>query len=380
MRETSTIAMILFAVVCGLAGSAAGQSEPLQAMRVFKVAPPFLEDADNKDKVAEDLSGAACAPSGVCLAINDENRSAQLFSIDDGRIKAGALVPLIGEDSSAETRGAEPKKDGCSGGDGGFENLDGEAVVYAAPYFYVVGSHGCSRKKNKFYLSSFILARFRADDVRTSGSKAKQDAKIETTYRLADALRKATTLGRFFGKDLNASDGLNIEGLAVVGERLFAGLRAPSIADKAFLVSASVDDLFAPGHMPLTKEPEVIPLSLGRGVGVRDLAALPDGQLLVLAGPTLEQEGIPFSLFTVEPKADGAAQQIAILDDVWFKKKGECKRAKPEAVAILDPKILRLLIFFDGPKNGEPSEYIVKRMPGDPKPGGPKPASDCARP
>ena len=88
-----------------------------------------------------------------------------------------------------------------------FGELDGEAVAFAAPYYYVVGSHGCSRKKGEFRASSFILARL-SDD---------QQGGVETTFRLTDVLRHASTVSAYFGKDLNGDNGLNIEGLAVVG-------------------------------------------------------------------------------------------------------------------------------------------------------------------
>jgi hypothetical protein len=348
------------------ANAVAEQPEPLHPTQVFTVKPPFLEKKnrdDDDEKVAEDLSGAACAPSGICLAINDQSRFAQPFTIDKesggdgkGRIRAGEPVTIIGKNPSAATLGAAPAVDSCPGEKDDFRDLDGEGVAYAAPYFYIVGSHGCTRKDGDFLLSSFILARLRADQVSLSG--AEEDASVETTYRLADALRAAPMVGAFFGRDLNDDEGLNIEGLAVVGSRLFVGLRAPSIKGEAFLVSAPIDRLFASGHDPLDATPEVVPLALGHRVGIRDLAALPDGRLLVLAGPTQEQADIPYSLFIVEPKVGGEAKQIAKLEDVYEKKD---KRAKAEAVTILDLDPLRILVFFDGPKNGAPREFVISR-------------------
>ncbi|SFJ99344.1 DUF3616 domain-containing protein [Methylocapsa palsarum] len=327
---------------------------PLQAVQLYLVDPPFLEKDNGKDKIAEDLSGAACDRSGLCLAINDQSRSAQFFTIDNGHIAAGKKAPLIDDVPSPSTLGekpaavaASPLAQGCLDQEPVFKDLDGEGVAYAAPYFYIVGSHGCSRAGNEFVLSSFILARLRADE---NGARI-----VETTYRLGDALRTAPKIGPFFGKHLIQEDGLNIEGLAVVGDKLFAGLRAPTIEGAAYLVGVKVSALFAPGHEPLRGEPEIIPIALGCNVGVRDMAAMPDGRLLVLAGPAQEQWHIPFSLFTVEPRPGGAVKQIAVLEDVFDRK----KRAKAEAVTVLGVKPLRVLIFFDGPKNGAPREYVV---------------------
>lgn len=92
-------------------------------------------------------------------------------------------------------------------------------MAYAAPYFYVVGSHGCSRGKAKFKLSTFVLARIRVD---ANGEPAGPDA-VETTYRLGDALGLAETVSAYYTQDLQTDDGdatpngLNIEGSPSTG-------------------------------------------------------------------------------------------------------------------------------------------------------------------
>jgi len=356
MRRAARAVVICCAAACGAVPSFGEALRPLQAVQPYLVDPPFLEKNNGKEKIAEDLSGAACDPSGLCLAINDQSRSAQFFVIDRGHIAAGKRAPLIDDDPSPDTLGAKPTATpgtplakGCLDEEPIFTDLDGEGVAYAKPFFYIVGSHGCSRQGNEFVLSSFILARLRVDE---NGARI-----VQTTYRLADALRTAPKIGPFFGKHLLQEDGVNIEGLAVIGEDLVVGLRSPTIEGHAFLVSVKVNALFAPGHESLKATPDVIPIELGCNIGIRDLAALPDGRLLVLAGPAQEQWHIPFSLFTVEPKAGGEVKQIAILEDVFEKK----KRAKAESVTVLGVDPLRLLIFFDGPKNGAPREYVIPK-------------------
>jgi hypothetical protein len=107
----------------------------------------------------------ACMPASngqrTCLVINDENKHAQFVTIRDDRMTVGAPITLIGDAPDPKTSGTPPKTT-CEKADG-FDNLDGEGVAYSEPHFYVVGSHGCSRKKGKFRLSSFILARVRVD-------------------------------------------------------------------------------------------------------------------------------------------------------------------------------------------------------------------------
>lgn len=300
---------------------------------------------------AEDVSGIACLPatSGPrrCLIVNDQNTQAQFATIDGARVAAGDLVDLIGQGASASTLGAPPARHDCSGGVGGFSDLDGEGVAYAAPYFYVVGSHGCSRKDRQFNLSAFILARFRVDE-----TGARVGEPVETTYRLSDALTGADTVGPFFAHDLQSeasANGLNIEGLAVVGERVFLGLRAPSIDGVGYIVETALGDLFAPGHDRLKVKPRTIPVAIGRNAGIRDLAVLPDGRLLVLTGPAQKQVA-PYDLFAVEPTG-GAVEPIGRLADL----RGGEKDGKAEAVALLGPG--RILVLFDSLENGAPREY-----------------------
>lgn len=335
-------------------GAIADEGKPLKPSFVYSVDPPFFE---KKHSVATDLSGAACDPAGTCLAINDQSRFAQFFVIDGTRIAAGAEAPLIGKAEDPATLGTKPATEpdapatSCLSQDAAFADLDGEGAAYAEPYFYVVGSHGCSRKHNAFIGSAFILARVRA------GRDGAEPA--ETTYRLSDALQWNAALKPYFGVSLNEADGLNIEGLAVAGDDLVAGLRAPSIGGKAYLVRVGVSALFAPGHEPLRVAPQIIPIALGANSGIRDLAFLPDGRLLILAGPAQEQTNIPFSLFTI-PWPDGTPTKIATLKDEFFTDKhGETQRAKAEGMVVLEADPLRLLIFFDGPENGAPSAYIA---------------------
>jgi hypothetical protein len=194
---------------------------------------------------------------------------------------------------------------------------------------------------------------------RTNGQVApdpKAGGVVELTYRLSDVLQRAPEIQPYFGKSLKDANGLNIEGIAVTAGRLWVGLRAPSIAGKAFLVGANIDDLFAPGHAPSRAVPVVVRLAVGPDMGVRDLTALPDGRLLVLAGPAQEQR-TPFSLLLADPQAGGLLTPLRNLEDV---NDGDT-RAKAEAITVLevDADALTVLVMFDGPKNGAPREYRV---------------------
>ncbi|CAH1671666.1 conserved exported hypothetical protein [Hyphomicrobiales bacterium] len=297
-------------------------------------------------KPARDVSGLACMPvaNGAqrCLLINDEGAFAQFARIAENRITPGASLPIIGAEASPETLGQPPQ--GICKAPGRFAELDGEAVAYADGAFYLAGSHGCSRNKGEFRLSAFHLARIRVD------AEGTPTGRVELSYRLSDMLRRAGEAGAFFGKSLMDDNGLNVEGIAVIGDTLWAGLRAPSLGNRSFLVGASLAALFAPGHAAATEAPKVIALPAGHDRGIRDLAPLPDGKLLALLGPAQEQP-LPYSLILIDPARPEAAAALGELPS-----RGD---GKAESLTVLGEGRggLTVLIGYDGPKNGHFESY-----------------------
>jgi hypothetical protein len=296
-----------------------------------------------------------------CLAINDENKTAQRAALVRETLSPGAQIPLLGDEPPKDAAGSPPTL-ACPGGPDEFEDLDGEGVAVApggtpeSGIFYVVGSHGCSRAKAKGRLSSFLLAR-----VPFNGG---QPGRPELTWRLSAALQASPELAPFFAQPLDEDhQGLNVEGIAAVGGDLLFGLRAPSRSGQAFLARAPASALFAPGQSS-GPAAEAIPLALGEGVGVRDLAALPDGKLLVLAGPAQEQ-GNPYTIWLAElnrgpsGRSSASLRPLAALRDVGV---GQ-DRGKAEAILPLGEEggKLRILVLFDGLANGGPRTYLLPR-------------------
>ena len=364
--------VVALGLLVSLAGGAQAKDPviPLVAMKVDD--GNFINDDDQS--VATDISGMGCVPrqgdTRNCLVINDENKGAQLATVRNGRMTVGKLVPLIG-DTGTGAFGSPP--DEQCGKAGKFKNLDGEGVAYAEPFFYVVGSHGCSRSKNKFQLSSFILARVRVDaegrpvdsDGRILGEQEFSKA-VQTTYRVSDWLQRAKGVKHYFAENLEKENGLNIEGVAVQGDQIWFGLRAPvkkastdgkKFKKRAFVVGGSVDDLFKPGDKPSKAKPEVAFFDLDER-GIRDLALLPDGRLLVLAGAPNSDE-VLFRLFVADPGRN-AAKLIGTLAEVkgWGEEDGErvWKTGKAEGVTLLEIKggSAQAVILFDGLENGAP--------------------------
>ncbi len=344
---------------------------PAQTGSTISLDPMTLEGAfmgKKKDKPAADISGIACMPpvgtKRTCLLVNDENKNAQFATIEEGRLIAGNPIVLIGDEPDTnpkKTLGMAPDV-GCPKGPGDFGEFDGEGVAYSQPFFYVIGSHGCSRNSEKFRLSSFMLARIRVDD---QGRPADGEGKplpadrtadaVQTTYRVSDVLQRARSVAGFFGKALNSANGLNIEGMAVDGDKVWFGLRAPVDGDgKAFLISGSLSDLFRDGHSPSQKSPEdVIDVRLAN-LGIRDLAMLRDRCILVLAGAAHGPEEA-FQLFVVDTKvAKPIAKPLGQLPEVKRSVEGEMTVGKAEAVTVLDPDQGQIVVLFDALLDGAP--------------------------
>lgn len=342
--------------------SATAQPDPLAPVATLSV--PRDLAGKREGRAAQDVSGLACrtaAPGATaldCLVVSDEGSFAQRVTVHRDRIEAGPIVPLTGDDPPANAAGTKPDATrlACPRGEGSFAEFDGEAVAVEAGSgtFYVVGSHGCGRNSGRFRASSFLIARLRPTP---SGGLAPADL----SWRLSDVLRTAPTVGPFFGRSLDDdTNGLNIEGMAAFGGRLVFGLRAPSLAGRSFLVAVDAGALFTTAQ---AIAPVTYAVPLGTDAGIRDIATLPDGRLLVLSGPAQEQASVPFAVDVVTLHPDGTAStvRLARLRD----RVDDGERAKAEAITPIggDGGTVRALVLFDGPKNGAPSVYQLGLTP-----------------
>ena len=149
--------------------------------------------------------------------------------------------------------------------------------------------------------------------------------------------------------EFKPAQGANIEGIAVFGDTVFVGFRGPVDGDTAYLLAFDRQSLFEPrlgGDV-------TIPIRLGPGKGVRDLAAVADG-LLVLSGPEDDEPG-QAAVHLFDPKS----QAVKLLGTLA----GLPKKAKPEALLVLseDAPEYQVLVLSDGVQNGSPLEYKVPK-------------------
>ncbi|MBD2034149.1 DUF3616 domain-containing protein [Leptolyngbya sp. FACHB-321] len=204
------------------------------------------------------------------------------------------------------------------------EEADIEGLDYNNGYLWLVGSHSLKRSKPDPEDSSaksikrlakvsrdgnrFLLARIPvAEETYTLEKVVEQNGKqltaaqlhgTQTGNALTTALAEDEHLQSFLaipGKD----NGFDIEGLAVLGSRIFLGLRGPVLRGWAVILELEVEEE-SPSSLKLR------PIGTGgrpyrkhfldlNGLGIRALC-VQEADLLILAGPTMNLDG-PVMLF-----------------------------------------------------------------------------------
>jgi Protein of unknown function (DUF3616) len=297
------------------------------------------------DKTSKDVSGIACTTQKEfprsCLVIDDNLQDAQFVVVRDGKLVAGDTINLIANKFKKKRL-----------------ELDGEGVAFSRGFYYVMGSHGHPRdsdgKLDPVEDAELIKARIAASSqIVRFRAKDGTDAKVERTSNFREMIAAQPDLVPFMDRRLE-KNGLTIEGIAVRGDTLFAGFRAPVIRDDkecaiarcAVVLSAPVDALFGDG----TASNRLFRLKLD-GRGVRDLAFFEDG-ILVLAGPAASEPGI-YAIYSW----DGESEDARLLSELTQ----FAPERKPEGLLPLDKSggKLRVLIMFDNDPNGAPTPVEV---------------------
>lgn len=293
-------------------------------------------------KKSTDISGIACSTAEgfprSCLVIDDNLQSAQFVVVRHGELVAGDLVRLI-----SNTYKGKPLE------------LDGEGVAYADGYYYVMGSHGHPRDRDHKLDPIKDADKIRARIVASSqivriGAHGDAPA-IMATGKLRAIIAASPVLSPFLDRRLEIN-GLTIEGVAVKDGRLFAGFRAPSLDNgRAAVLSVRLGALF--GMDPV--DAKLYRLPLGDGQGVRDLTSYADG-FIVLSGPATD--GGTYAVYWW----DGVSENTRLLRDLADVTAKDGTR-KAEALLPLDesPSGLRVLILFDGEKQGAPVAIEMPR-------------------
>lgn len=296
-----------------------------------------------KDKKSEDVSGIACTTQQnlprSCLVIDDNLQNAQFVQLKDGELVAGSTINLIGNKF-----GDEPLE------------LDGEGVAFSQGSYYVIGSHGHPRDKKgnldpvadaeeikaRIAAASQIV-RFRA------AAEGGAAAETERTPNLRKIIAAEPSLAPFMDRRLE-KNGLTIEGIAIKdGATLFAGFRGPVLDDnkKAVVLSVPIDALFSGVATPH----RLFRLELGVGRGVRDLVRFETG-FLILAGPAADGPGV-YAIYAWDGESESVKRLVELTQFAPDR--------KPEGLLPLDKNAagLRILIVFDGDKEGAPTPVTI---------------------
>lgn len=345
MRHARALRSVLAAIVLTALAPAAWVSASTAAEPEKWLVSGKLEG--KKGKKAEDISGIACSsiPPRECLVIDDETQFAQWVTIGSDGLVAGPTLPLI-DDRDASGKPVE---------------LDGEGVAYADGAFFVTGSFGAARKPG----SGENDARVKASSHVFRITPENGTFGIEGSGALRDIILADPELAPFADGDL-ADNGLTVEGIAVLGDTSYIGFRGPVLdgGESAAILELPTATLFGSGE----GRARLRKLPLGTGRGVRDLSAVGD-EILVLAGPMANADAgsaAPgaYSLYRWDPRQPDPAAPAAmtpLLDIPGFSHESKGKPDKPEAVLPLEvmPGSLKLLILFDGPKEGAPRAFTV---------------------
>ncbi len=270
-------------------------------------------DIDWRGEAVEDLSGVA--PVGRFLVVcNDEARHS---------------AHVLG------ARGTGYAYHGAVRLTAGGRELDLEGVAADGAVVYVVGSHGRDADGDIAPAREQLFRFELGDDGRLQGEVAATSLRgaVARFPALEAATRRKPKAG-----------GLDVEGIAALGGWLYAGLRGPlGDGGAAQVLKFRFEDPAGTA--------ELLTVGLG-GLGVRDLAQVADG-LLVVAGPSDDAAG-PFRLH----HWDGGGGPARLLCDI-----PAGAGAKAEGMAVLgeDAGGYDLLLLYDGPRGGHPTRLRAPR-------------------
>lgn len=336
MRTLYFLALLTLLAV----GAACGRSEgPEQESSVGARPWTRIEQAGRysfRGEVAEDqdLSGIAFISNRFGLIGADESREVQVVEISR---QAKTLRVL--ETVSLARSGDE---------------IDIEAIAAEGDSYYIIGSHGISKKQGEQQGNRYSLFRLKVDP---ATGRPTRPLLVEMAS-LAEVLRTDPVLGEHFGMPLQQR-GVNIEGLAVRDGRLFVGLRGPNLEGSAFVLEVRAEDVF--GGKPLPPY-TLHKLQMGPGLGIREIVAAQSGFLIIAGNSAAE----PSEKYTQSADYDEDREFLLI---EWDGVGSDVHKIGPipdvtgkaEAMMILEETQdhVTVLMLFDGPRQGRPTIYRI---------------------
>ena len=319
-------------------------------------------------KTRQSVSAMACNLDArqrrICLIAFDEGAQARYAYLGDKVLAADAEAVVLRSTG---------------------EELDAEGAATDGRYFYVTGSHSAKRNDCASNPGSRHVLRFKLDP--TTGRAARFPAGSGALADYADTGRLWAVMqaqpglaahvgeGKCLGAEppgkapkLAGQQGVNIEGLAVQGGRLYFGFRGPALNGVAQVLAVDADALFD-AQATRDLKPTLTRLALGPNRGIRDMVAVKSGFLL-LAGPddspASQGAGWTVAWWDGQSAAEGRVVQprvLATLDLSGVRLRACDKEVKPEAMAVLEetPAAYKLLVLSDGLCDGGPLAFTLAR-------------------
>ncbi len=294
----------------------------------FTVKGTIIEDRD--------ISGIASISPTQCLLGSDETRIVQTVAVN----LAGAALTM--------QQTVELLPEGSQEID-----IEGIAVSRANSCYYVTGSHSVSRKKGKYEAARSAVFRVPVDAA-TGQLKGKV-----TSASLRPILQTDAILSPYLDK-IEQERGLNIEGLAEKGGRLFFGFRGPNLEGNAFVLETHAEGFFSSQKPAYTLHK----VALGRGWGIRELTTTKDGFLITAGNSAAEpnddfpksadydpKRGYAFYFWTGPGSAPVRIAELPV------------RQGKAEALLVLkeDDATIDVLLICDGPSGGAPTAYRLTK-------------------
>lgn len=306
-----------------------------QAKYAKRIKLKFNEDLnESSDKIRDDLSSVARTGKYLWLAFDEgagveRLKKVRNYYAQHQRYYLGDYLDL------PEDRG----------------EMDIEGLTYSGHYLWVVGSHSLKRDtpddreapvkeqikaltKLKVDPNRFTIARIPLVEDPETGEfqlHKKCPNPDDPNELLTAAKLKATArysqLSKAIGKDPHFKDfmplpgkenGFDIEGIAVVGDRIFLGLRGPVLIGWAVILEIALKQkgkktlkLKKIGRSKQQYRKHFVHL---QGMGIRELDAFHD-DLLILAGPTMDCDGT-IALYRIEGGLPDEKESITYHDEI----------------------------------------------------------------
>lgn len=335
------------ALACALvlaAGATSGARADMGTSAPAPLLAPLRELATVGDlgrpKAARSISGIACAtapgaPVRACIMVGDEPDHVWTVTLTGDALRVEGRIRLRGK--------------------GGAGELDLEAAAVARQpdgslFYYVTGSHGAGRGTARFDPARYGVFRLPGDPA--AGTGVAQSRALGGLIRAVPELAGKACAPRRGCVALD-DGGVTIEGLAARDGELYFGFRAPVADGRAFVLRVNADALFSGRPGPAA----VLRPELGEGFGVRDMAAV-EGGFLILAGRAVSDDALEVRTSAIH-FWDGRSAATRVLGRLRT-----AGGAKPEALLVLREAAAgpyRLLVLSDGVPGGAPAVYEVPR-------------------